>query len=162
MDDEPAAKRRCLNYVEETFPINPDSVSQQSWSQKGFAQVQHISVPSEDTLAVETENLFDTSAHFDCEAVAEQTFEHRLPQVQQPGHISRNKGLSGLDQVTYAQDEVAHKSVRSIAGAVREHDTRGVHHAKDGHRDIKGNSEVCFGMVCQLSPVQPTGPSKIY
>jgi hypothetical protein len=162
MDDEPAAKRRCLNYVEKTLPINPDRVSQQSLSQKGFAQVQDISVPSEDTLAVETENLFDTSAHFDCEATAEQTFEHRLPHVQQPDHVLRNKSLSGLDQVTYAQDEAAHNSVRSIAGAVREHDTSGVHHANDGHRDRKGDSEVCFGMVCQMSPVQPTGPSKIY
>jgi hypothetical protein len=161
MDDEPAAKRRCLNYVEETFPVNPDRVSQQSRSQKGFAQVQHISIPSEDTLAVKTENLFDTSAHFNYEAVAEQTFEHRLPNGQQPGHVSRNKSLSGLDQVTYAQDEVAHNSVRSIA-AVREHDTRGVHHANDGHRDIWGDSEVCFGMVCQMSLVQPTGLSKIY
>ena len=161
MDDEPVAKRRCLNY-KETFPIDPDRILQQSQSQKGFAQVQHISIPSEDTLTVKTGNLYETSAHFGCEAVTEKTFEHRLSHVQQPDHVPENKSLSGLDQVSYAQDEAAHNSIQSIAGAVREHDTSGVHHAKDGHWDIKGDGEVCFGMVCQLSPVQPTDPTKIY
>lgn len=161
-DDEPVAKRRCLNYVEETFPVDHHRVSQESWSQKGFAQVQHISNFSKETLAAKTGNLCNTSAQFGCDALTENPFEERPPHVQQPDHVPRNKSLSGLDQVSQAQDEAAHNSVRSIAGAAREHDTSGVHHANDGYRDLKGDNEVCFGMVCRLSTVQLTDPSKIY
>lgn len=151
MDDEPVAKRRCLSCVQKTFP---DIVLQQSRPRKAFAQVQHISIHSEDTLAVKTESLFDTSAHLDCEAVTEKTFKH---------HVPRNKSLSGLHQATYDQDETtAHNSVRSISSAVRIHGNNGVHQANDGHRGMKGDNEVCFGMVCQLSPVQPTDFSKVY
>lgn len=155
MDSEPLAKRRCLNY-DGTIARKPDR------SKKGFAQVHHNSIPSEDASAVKAGILYDTSARFGCETGTEKTFGHRLSQVQQPDHVPRNKSLSGLHQASYPQDEAAHNSLRPIAGAVMEDDVSGEQYANAGHRDIEGDGEVCFGMVCHLSRAEPPTPLNIY
>lgn len=69
--------------------------------------------------------------------------------------IHHTSTLSGLDQLPYVQKEVAHNGVQFIAGA-GEIDIIGAHGANDDRRDMKADSEVCFGMVCRPPSVRLT------
>ena len=153
MDDEPTVKRRRLNYVE--VDIGRDRAQQQSQSQEGFSQVNHISIPSENTFDVKTEHSYNASTHSGRGTAAETTSEYRLGHMQQANIVPRHKSLPGLDQVFHAQEEVASDGVRSVASVVGELGTSGAHDAHEGRRDAKEDGEVCFGMVCHPSPVRP-------
>ena len=109
MDEEPAAKRRCLNDVKE------DTL--QSQPPEGFFQIHPTST------------------------------------------------LSGLDNLSHFQEEVAHNDVQSIANTAGEIDINRAHGANEGRHDMKAGSEgpdsrVCFGMVFRPSSVRFTGLSE--
>lgn len=111
MDEEPVAKRQCLNYVKE------DSL--QSQPPEGFFQIHHTST------------------------------------------------LSGVDDLSHFQKEVAHNGVESMASTAGEIDINRAHSANEGHYDMKADSqgpdsEVCFGMVFRRSSVRFTELSETY
>ena len=69
--------------------------------------------------------------------------------------------LSGLDNLSHIQEEVAHNGVQSIASTAGEIDINRGHGANEGRHDMKADSEgpdseVCFGMVVCPSSVRFT------
>ncbi len=68
--------------------------------------------------------------------------------------IHHTSTLSGLDHLSHVQEEVAHNGIQFIAGAAEEFDINRAHGANEDRRDMKANSEVCFGMVCRPSSVR--------
>ena len=154
MDEEPVAKRRCLNHVtEESFGIGSGPASLQTQQQQGFSEIHHTSVSYEDSYIVKPRPSYDASAHLSWETVAENAFEPQRGHLQQPDDVLRNTTLSKIDQVPRVQEEVAHNGVQFIAGAAGDNGDR---------RDTKADSEVCFGMVCHPSSVRLTEPSETH
>ncbi len=163
MDEEPVAKRRCLNHVKEgTFGISSDPASLQSQRQGGFSEIHLTSIPHEDTNTVKPRPSYDVSAHLGWDTGAENAFEPQRDHLQQPDDVPRHTTLSGLDQRPHVQEEVARNDAHSIAGAAGEPDNNGTHGANGGRRDTKADSEVCFGMVCHPSFVRLTEPSETH
>lgn len=120
MDEQPAAKRRCINRVN-----------------KQISGTQ--SLPKDFSNAHRTSTCHQDSTHFSRDAVPENASEHRRGHGQQPGIALGHATPAGLGQVSRVQEVTCNDSplITHAAGGF----------ARDANAT---DDKICFGMVCHL------------